>query len=145
MWVPDARHEALRDLVRAREAGKEDQLRAKHRLGKYLLRYGQRPADGCRAWTAAWWQWVRALHLPHAEQNTTVLDYILEVDHQAQLIVCLMDLWACAGPIRSTEKARQPVCPRRSRAESCLGSLAFSSKGSWAATGRAAWSIPKLN
>jgi len=51
--VPDAKHEALRDLVRAREATKEDQLRAKHRLLKYFLRYGQRPADGCKSWTAA--------------------------------------------------------------------------------------------
>jgi transposase len=37
VWVPDAAHEALRDLVRAREAAKEDQLRARHRLGKFLL------------------------------------------------------------------------------------------------------------
>lgn len=29
--VPDAAHEALRDLVRAREAAKTDQLRARHR------------------------------------------------------------------------------------------------------------------
>jgi transposase len=29
---------------------------------------------------------VRALELPHADQNTTLLDYILEVDHQAQRI-----------------------------------------------------------
>lgn len=89
VWVPDARHEALRDLVRAREAAKEDQLRAKHRLGKYLLRNGQRPAEGCRAWTAAWWQWVRALELPYADQNTTLLDYIMQVDHQAQRIELL--------------------------------------------------------
>jgi len=27
VWVPDAAHEALRDLVRAREAAKKDQLR----------------------------------------------------------------------------------------------------------------------
>ena len=40
VWVPDAAHEALRDLVRAREAGKKDQLRARHRLGKFLLRHG---------------------------------------------------------------------------------------------------------
>jgi transposase len=86
VWVPDAKHEALRDLVRAREAAKEDQLRAKHRLGKYLLRYGQRPPEGCRAWTAPWWQWVRALKLPFHDQNTTLLDYIMEVDHQAQRI-----------------------------------------------------------
>jgi transposase len=86
VWVPDAHHESLRDLVRAREAVKEDELRARHRLSKYLLRYGQRPGEGCRAWTAAWWQWVRGLKMPHAQQNTTLLDYIMEVDHQAQRI-----------------------------------------------------------
>jgi transposase len=86
VWVPDAKHEAIRDLVRAREAGKEDQLRARHRLGKYLLRYGIRAPEGCRAWTAAWWQWVRGVQLDHAEQNTTLIELILEVDHQAQRI-----------------------------------------------------------
>lgn len=89
VWVPDAEHEALRDLVRAREAAKEDQLRAKHRLGKYLLRYGQRPAEGCRPWTAAWWQWVRALQLAHANQGVVLIDHILEVDQQAQRIARL--------------------------------------------------------
>ena len=34
VWVPDAAHEALRDVVRAREAAKKDQLRARHRLGQ---------------------------------------------------------------------------------------------------------------
>src|SRR3954467_14363329 len=33
VWVPDADHEALRDLVRAREAAKTVQLRARQRLG----------------------------------------------------------------------------------------------------------------
>ena len=86
VWVPDAKHEALRDLVRARGAAKEDTKRAKHRLGKYLLRYGLRPASQSRAWTAPWWQWVRKLELPHAEQNTTLLELILEVDHQEQRV-----------------------------------------------------------
>ena len=36
-WVPDEGSEALRDLGRAREAAKQDQLRARHRLGKFLL------------------------------------------------------------------------------------------------------------
>ena len=86
VWVPDAKHEALRDLVRAREATKADELRAKHRRGKYLLRYAQRTADDAKAWSAAWWQWVRALQLAHAEQNTTLLELILEVDHQGQRV-----------------------------------------------------------
>ena len=49
VWVPDSKHEAIRDLVRAREAAKEDQLRAKHRLSKYLLRYGQRAPATARS------------------------------------------------------------------------------------------------
>jgi transposase len=40
VWVPDERHEALRDLVRAREAAKEDQLRAKH-AGRALANGGK--------------------------------------------------------------------------------------------------------
>src|SRR5882762_7678977 len=46
VWVPDSAHEALRDLVRAREAAEQDQLRARHRLGKFLLRHGIRPPAG---------------------------------------------------------------------------------------------------
>lgn len=49
VWVPDATSEALRDLVRARDAAKQDQLRARHRLAKFLLRQGQRPAAGVKA------------------------------------------------------------------------------------------------
>ncbi len=52
VWVPDESSEALRDLVRAREAAKQDQLRARHRLSKFLLRSGQRPAPGVKTWTA---------------------------------------------------------------------------------------------
>src|SRR5438270_2636844 len=50
VWVPDAEHEALRDLVRAREAAIKDQLRARHRLGKFLMRHGLRPSAKTRAW-----------------------------------------------------------------------------------------------
>src|ERR1700719_1303121 len=53
VWVPDAAHEARRDLVRARKAAKKDQLRARHRLGQFLLRHGRRPATAVHAWTQA--------------------------------------------------------------------------------------------
>lgn len=86
VWVPSAEHEALRDLVRAREAGKKDELRAKHRLSKYLLRYGQYAPEGCRAWTLTYWRWVRMVKFEHPAQNATLLDYIAEVEHQAHRI-----------------------------------------------------------
>jgi transposase len=87
VWVPDAAHEALRDLVRAREAAKKDQLRARHRLGKFLLRHGRRPPTVMKAWTQAHLAWVKsAVRFDHAAQEATLLDYIHEVDHVAARI-----------------------------------------------------------
>jgi transposase len=58
VWVPDAATEALRDLVRAREVTKQDQLRARHRVSKFLLRHGCQRPDGMRPWTRAHAQWL---------------------------------------------------------------------------------------
>ncbi len=59
VWVPDAAHEALRDLVRARESAKQDQLRARHRLGKFLLRHGHRPDAKMMPWTQKHMDWIK--------------------------------------------------------------------------------------
>jgi len=84
VWVPDAAHEALRDLVRAREAAKADQLRARHRLVKFLLRHGRRPADGVRAWTVRYWGWIKSgVHFEQLAQTATFIDYVHEVEHAA--------------------------------------------------------------
>jgi transposase len=81
VWVPDAAHEALRDLVRAREAAKKDQLRARHRLGKFLLRHGRRPTTPMKAWTHRHLTWVKTVHFEHTAQDVTLLDYLNEVEH----------------------------------------------------------------
>jgi transposase len=87
VWVPDAAHEALRDLVRAREAAKKDQLRARHRLGKFLLRHGRRPPIAMTPWTQAHLAWVKsAVHFEHAAQEATLVDYLHEVEHVAARI-----------------------------------------------------------
>jgi transposase len=86
VWVPDAGHEALRDLVRARETAKKDQLRARHRLGKFLLRRGLRAAAGVKSWTAKHLLWVKTLHFEHAAQEATFLDYLHEVEHAAERV-----------------------------------------------------------
>ncbi len=86
VWVPDAAHEAMRDLVRAREAAKKDQLRARHRLGKFLLRHGRRPPTAMQAWTQRHLTWVKTVHFEHAAQEATVLDYLHEVEHMTDRI-----------------------------------------------------------
>jgi transposase len=62
VWVPDAATEALRDLVRAREVAKQDQLRARHRVSKFLLRHGRQRPDGMKAWTLKHAQWLAQQH-----------------------------------------------------------------------------------
>lgn len=89
VWVPDAAHEALRDLVRAREAAKKDQLRARHRLGKFLLRHGRRPNTVMAAWTHKYLAWVKTVRFAHAAQEATVLDYLHEVEHVAERLIRL--------------------------------------------------------
>jgi len=99
VWVPDAGHEALRDLVRAREAAKRDQLRARHRLHKFLLRQGRRAPMGIKAWTEKHLQWVRrTVRFEWAAQEAVLLDYLTEVDHAHDRIARLeRDLDAAVG------------------------------------------------
>jgi transposase len=89
VWVPDAEHEALRDLVRAREAAKKDELRARHRLGKFLLRTGHRAPEGVEAWTKRHGEWLRGLRLKHRAQEVVFTDYLHEVDHAGERVVRL--------------------------------------------------------
>ena len=86
VWVPDEGSEALRDLVRAREAAKQDQLRARHRLSKFLLRTGQRPAQGIKAWTQAYMVWVQQIRYAQMAQEATRLDCLHEVEHMGERV-----------------------------------------------------------
>jgi len=86
VWVPDASAEALRDLVRTREAAKQDQLRARHRLSKFLLRTGQRRPFAGKAWTLPYMAWVRQLRYEQPAQEWTRLDLLHEVEHMAERV-----------------------------------------------------------
>ena len=88
VWVPDAAHEALRDLVRAREDAKQDQHRARHRLSKFLLRHGRRPPDDVKkSWTQKYLTWIKEqVHFDQPALEATLLDYVHEVDHMAERI-----------------------------------------------------------
>jgi transposase len=86
VWVPDAAHEALRDLVRAREAAKQDQLRARHRLAKFLLRHGRRAPAGIKAWGTKHRTWLQTVRFDHGAQAATLLDYGTEVAHAGERV-----------------------------------------------------------
>lgn len=96
VWVPDKDHEALRDLVRAREAAKKDELRARHRLGKFLLRHGVRPPTKMTTWTQKHLAWIKTVEFEQPALNATVCDYLTEVEHAARRIERL-DHWIDAA------------------------------------------------
>ena len=115
VWVPDAAHEALRDVVRAREAAKKDQLRARHRLNKFLLRHGRRPPMGVKPWTMKYLEWVkREVHFEPMAQEATLLDYLNEVEHAAARIArldgAIEEAVKCAPPkMRAVIEALQAL------------------------------------
>lgn len=82
VWVPTVDTEAIRDLVRAREDAKADELRARHRLSKFLLRHGRhRPKDLKQAWTIKHLQWVRQQSFNQLGQQAAFEDYSAEIEH----------------------------------------------------------------
>ena len=83
VWVPDQQHEALRDLVRAREMAKKDQTRARHRLSKFLLRQGQRAPMGVQACTQRYMRWIGSVQFGPVAQQVVLSDYLHEVEHSS--------------------------------------------------------------
>ena len=77
--VPGDEEEALRDLVRAREAVRTDLMRCRHRLSKLLLRHGIRFEDG-NAWTDRHRQWLNHVALGFTAAQATLADAIGAVD-----------------------------------------------------------------
>jgi transposase len=78
--VPSSEEEALRDLVRAREDARGDLMRARHRLGKLLLRHDVRFEGAGRAWTVRHRDWLSTLDLGERGAQVTLLDYLGAID-----------------------------------------------------------------
>jgi transposase len=58
VWVPDEAHEAMRDLVRARQAAVRAGRAARQQLSGFLLRHERTYPTGRRAWTKAHRGWL---------------------------------------------------------------------------------------
>ena len=67
-WCPTPAQEADRDLSRLREQVRQDLMRARHQLSKFLLRKGF-VYEGRTAWTRAHSAWLDSLGMPEAEER----------------------------------------------------------------------------
>src|SRR3974390_3310004 len=67
VWVPDQRHEAMRDLVRARQAAVRSLRQLRQQLSGFLLRHGHRYPRP--AWTKLHRRWLSGLKFDQAAHS----------------------------------------------------------------------------
>lgn len=81
--APSLEEEALRELTRCRKAIKEDVLRARHRVSKFLLRHGQVYGQG-QAWTKRYWGWLKGIQLGHGRLQEVFENYLLDLERREE-------------------------------------------------------------
>jgi len=82
VWVPDPRHEAMRDLTRAREVAVEDLRCKRQQISAFLLRQGLH-YPGERTWTKVHRNWLMSQKLEYAEHRIAFEEMLLAM-RQAQ-------------------------------------------------------------
>jgi transposase len=90
VWVPDAAHEAMRDLIRARATAVRVLGKARQHLQGFLLRHGRIHA-GRRAWTVAYRRWLTTLRFEHPAQQIVLQDYLHAVQSAERRVVQLVE------------------------------------------------------
>lgn len=76
---PTTADESVRDLTRAREDVKQDQMRARHRLLKLLLRNGFIYRNGCN-WTKRHREWLKQVRFENAISQRVFEGYLFGVE-----------------------------------------------------------------
>jgi len=88
VWVPDPRHEAMRDLTRGRGAAVEDLRSKRQQVSAFLLRLG-RPYEGKTNWTKTHMNWLASQKLEQAEQRIAFEEMLLAVRQAQERVVRL--------------------------------------------------------
>ena len=86
VYVPEEQQEALRELVRARETAKKDELRARHRLTQFLLRHGRRRDPSHPAWSQKHLVWLQKQTWEQPLAQQAYEDLLNEVVHQTERV-----------------------------------------------------------
>lgn len=114
VWVPDATDEAVRDLVRAREAAAADLRKKRQQVLSFLLRHG-RIYSGLRHWSLAHKRWLAAQSFEHPAQQIVFQDAINAIEGAAtrlhefdQQLVAIVPAWSMA-PVAAAYQAMRGV------------------------------------
>lgn len=111
VWVPDSDHEAMRDLVRGRDAAVRDLRKARQRLSGLLLRHHR--IYPRKAWTQAHRRWLAGLRFDHPAQQIVFQEYVDAVetaearrDRLMAEIAALLPDWSMAPVVAAVQAMR---------------------------------------
>jgi transposase len=112
VWVPDREHEAMRDLVRAREAAVDARKRARQQLQSFLLRH-DRVYTGLKPWTKAHSGWLCDQKFDHPAHHIVLADYReaiaeaqVRLDRMTALVTELTASWSMAPVVTAYQAMR---------------------------------------
>jgi transposase len=112
IWVPDPGHEAVRELVRAREAAMADLREKRQQLQSFLLRHG-RIYSGRKPWTQAHARWLAKLTFEHPAQYLVLREYRQAIeDAEARLerltrqVADVASTWSMAPVVEAYQALR---------------------------------------
>lgn len=112
VWVPDAGHEAMRDLVRARGAAVEVLRRHRQQVGAFMLKHG-RHYPGKSTWGARYLRWVQAQHFDHPAHQIVLQETIEaarvaveRVDRLERTIEEFLPTWSLAPVVVALQALR---------------------------------------
>ena len=113
VWVPDAKHEAIRDLVRAREAAGDDLRRKRQQLLSFLLRHGRIYTAGRDHWTGAHRRWLACQSFEHAAQQIVFQESVDAIEDAAQRLhrieeqlASIVPSWSMAPVVKAYQAMR---------------------------------------
>lgn len=86
VWVPDTQHEAIRDLVRAREAAVRDLRAKRQQVTSFLLRHS-RHFPGRTAWSKAHARWLAEQKFEHHAHHLVLQEGIGAIRDAGERIV----------------------------------------------------------
>lgn len=78
VWVPDEAHEAMRDLIRAREAATKDVRQIRQRIQSFVLRHGRRYPGA--VWKKKHRVWLANQSFAHPAQQIAFQIYLNAMD-----------------------------------------------------------------
>ena len=98
VWVPDPRHEAMRELTRARGAAVQDVRMKGQQVSAFLLRLGRHYDPKKRTWTKTHMNWLASQKFEHPEQRIAFEEMLLAVRQAQDRVARLEDAIRAAVP-----------------------------------------------